>query len=117
VLSHPHNFYLETMLRSGVIGLVALIALTAGLLRALWRTPGEGRHRGLLGPAVLPAPVAMQLVWFITWVPGAEQGIVTGLAIALVAAGERARRRPPRLVPARGAPDWRPVGRQASEQG
>jgi O-antigen ligase len=117
VLSHPHNFYLETMLRSGVIGLVALIALTAGLLRALWRTPGEGRHRGLLGPAVLPALVAMQLVWFITWVPGAEQGIVTGLAIALVAAGERARRRPPRLVPARGAPDWRPVGRQASEQG
>jgi hypothetical protein len=66
---------------------------------------------------VLPALVAMQLVWFITWVPGAEQGIVTGLAIALVAAGERARRRPPRLVPARGAPDWRPVGRQASEQG
>ena len=28
----------------------------------------------------------MQLVWFLTWVPGSEQGIVTGLAIAVAAA-------------------------------
>ena len=82
--SHPHNFYIEMLLRTGVVGLLALIALTAGLLRALWRTPS--RDAGLLGPDVLPALVAMQLVWFLTWVPGSEQGIVTGLAIAVAAA-------------------------------
>jgi hypothetical protein len=82
--SHPHNFYIEMLIRTGIAGLLALIALTAGLLRALWRTPS--RDAGLLGPGVLTALVAMQLVWFLTWVPGDEQGIVTGLAIAVAAA-------------------------------
>ena len=72
------------LIRTGLAGLVALIALTAGLLRALWRTPA--RDAGLLGPGVLPALLAMQLVWFLTWVPGSEQGIVTGLAVAVAAA-------------------------------
>ena len=81
--AHPHNFYIEMMIRTGLVGLVALIALTAGLLRALWRTPV--RDAGLLGPGILPALLAMQLVWFLTWVPGTEQGIVTGIAIAVAA--------------------------------
>jgi O-Antigen ligase len=82
--SHPHNFYIEMLIRTGAAGLLALIALTAGLLRALWRTPA--RDAGLLGPGVLPALLAMQIVWFLTWVPGSEQGIVTGLATAVAAA-------------------------------
>ena len=32
----------------------------------------------------------MQLVWFLTWMPGSEQGIVTGLAIAVAAAARLA---------------------------
>ena len=93
--SHPHNFYIEMLLRTGVVGLLALIALTAGLLRALWRMPS--RDAGLLGLDVLPALVAMQLVWFLTWVPGSEQGIVTGLAIA-VAAAETSRQNLPQAI-------------------
>jgi O-Antigen ligase len=81
---HPHNFYLEVLIRTGVAGLVALIALTVGLLRALWRTPS--RDAGLLGPGVIPALLAMQIIWFLTWVPGTAQGLVTGLAIAVAAA-------------------------------
>ena len=92
--SHPHNFYIEMLIRTGIVGLLALIALTAGLLRALWRTPH--RDAGLLGPGVLPALVAMQLVWFLTWVPGSEQGIVTGLAIAVAAAQTSRPNRHPR---------------------
>ena len=53
-------------------------------MRALWRAPA--RDVGLLGPGVLPALLAMQIVWFLTWAPGSEQGIVTGLAIAVAAA-------------------------------
>jgi O-Antigen ligase len=82
--SHPHNFYIEILIRTGAAGLVALIALTVGLLRALWRTPV--RDAGLLGPGVLPALLAMQLIWFLTWEPGSEHGIVTGLATAVAAA-------------------------------
>jgi hypothetical protein len=92
VVSHPHNFYIETMIRTGLAGLLALVALTVGLLRALWRAPA--RDATLLGPGVLPALLAMQLVWFLTWVPGSEQGIVTGLAIAAAAAHVSRRRVP-----------------------
>ena len=90
VTAHPHNFYIEIMIRTGLAGLLALIALTAGLLRALWHTPT--RDAGLLGPGVLPALLAMQLIWCFTWVPGTEQGIVTGLAIAVAAAQASSRR-------------------------
>jgi hypothetical protein len=94
----PHNFYIEILVRTGFVGLVALVALTAGLLRALWRTPA--RDVGLLGPGVLPALVAMQIVWFLTWPPGSEQGIVTGLAAAVAATQVSRRRLAARPVPA-----------------
>jgi hypothetical protein len=92
--AHPHNFYIETMIRTGVAGLVALIALTASLLKGLWRAPA--RDTGLLGLGILPALLAMQIVWFLTWVPGDEQGIITGLAIA-AAAHVSSRRLPARF--------------------
>ena len=93
---HPHNFYIEVLIRTGVAGLVALIALTVGLLRALWSAPA--RDAGLLGPGMLPALLAMQIIWYLTWVPGTEQGLVTGLAIAVAAAlpSRRAQRAWPR---------------------
>jgi hypothetical protein len=95
------------LVRTGFVGLVALVVLTVGLLRALWHTPT--RDTGLLGPGVLPALLAMQIVWYLTWVPGSEQGLVTGLAAAVAAAqaprrtpsdGPAAAARRHRLVPA-----------------
>ncbi|NMO90290.1 O-antigen ligase [Actinomycetospora sp. TBRC 11914] len=85
--AHPHNFYIETMIRAGLGGLIALLALTVGLLRRVWRIP-VGATR-LLEPGVLAPLLAMQLVWYITWVPGLEQGIVTGMAVAVALAGAR----------------------------
>jgi hypothetical protein len=93
-----HNFYIEILVRTGFVGLVALVALTAGLLRALWRAPA--RDVGLLGPGMLPALLAMQIVWYLTWPPGSEQGIVTGLAAAVAAAEVSRRRLAARPVPA-----------------
>jgi hypothetical protein len=94
---HPHNYYIEIMIRTGVVGLLALLALTVGLLRALWRT--SARDAGLLGPGILPALLAMQIVWFLTWVPGSEQGLVTGLAIAVAATQASRRKLRPRPAP------------------
>ena len=90
VQAEPHNFYVMTLLRAGIVGLLALIALTVGLLRALWRAPPSGgAGDGLLTTGVFPALLAMQAVWFLTWIPGMEQGIITGLAVGLVAARSR----------------------------
>lgn len=86
-VAEPHNFYFSTLLRMGLVGVLSLIALTGGVLRALWRIPTRGG--GLLEPGLFPALLTMQLIWFITWVPGLEQGIVTGLAVGLAAGGVR----------------------------
>jgi O-Antigen ligase len=106
--SHPHNFYIEMMLRTGLAGLLALIALTAGLLRAVWRTPT--RDAGLLGPGILPALLAMQLVWCLTWVPGSEQGIVTGIAISVAAAQASRRKLHARTMSPTPARELTPLG-------
>jgi O-Antigen ligase len=90
VVLEAHNFYLTTLLRTGTVGLVALIVLTGGLLRVLWRAP-VGGSGGLFGVDVFPALLVMQLVWLVTWTPGIEQGIVTGLAVAMATARVRTR--------------------------
>jgi len=83
VVAGPHNFYVEMLLRTGIAGLLALFALTAGLLIATWRKSMP--DAGVFGSGVLAALLMMQLVWFVTWTPGIEQGIVTGIAISLAA--------------------------------
>ena len=101
VLADPHSFYVTTLLRAGAVGFVALIALSFGLLLALRRTPAQ-TGGGLLTPGVFPALLAMQAVWFLTWEPGMEQGIITGLAVGLVVA--RGRGAAPAPQPRPGSP-------------
>jgi hypothetical protein len=100
VVLEAHNYYLTTLLRTGTVGLLALIVLTAGPLRVLWRAPARGSGE-LLGVDVFPALLVMQLIWLVTWTPGIEQGIVTGLAVALATARVRSRQaqNARRLVP------------------
>jgi hypothetical protein len=113
ITSHPHDYYIETMLRTGIVGLVALLAVTAGLLRRLWRVPARGPGL-LLGPDVLPALLTMQLIWFITWTPGTEQGLVIGLALAL-AISRRSSVPSPRAAAASGSHQY--TGRETISPG
>ena len=83
VVAEPHNFYIEILMRTGIFGLLALLALTVGLLVATWRISAQGA--GVFGSGVLAALLVMQLIWFMAWVPGIEQGIVAGIAISLTA--------------------------------
>jgi O-antigen ligase len=83
VTAEPHNFYIEILLRTGALGLLALLALTIGLLAATWRTSTE--YAGVFGSGVLSALLMMQVIWFMAWGPGLEEGILTGIAISLTA--------------------------------
>jgi O-antigen ligase len=100
VEAEPHNFYITALLRTGVLGALALIVLYVGLLRRLWRVPSNAGD-GLLSPGVFPALLVTQLVWFLTWIPGNEQGIITGLALALAVEPSRTRREAPSSPAAR----------------
>lgn len=89
--SDPHNFFILTLLRTGVIGMLTFIVLVIGLLRVLWRKDPP-TSIGLLSSNIFPALLVTQLIWFLTWTPGNEVGIILGLALAL--ASSRVMRRP-----------------------
>ena len=106
VVGSPHDFYIEILLRTGALGLLALLALTVGLLVATWRRSAE--DAGVFGSGVLAALLMMQLIWFITWTPGIEQGIVTGIAISL--AGRPITYRPDAIVDRFGGRSTQEIG-------
>ena len=96
VQGEPHNFYVTFVLRGGVVGVIALIALTGRAAPSIVADPPPGDHDGVLAPGVFPALLAMQVVWFLAWMPGMEQGIITGLAAGLAARRPRGVRFPRR---------------------
>jgi O-antigen ligase len=83
VVAGPHNFYIEMLLRTGVLGLLILLALMLGSLVATWSKSTE--DAGVFGSGVLAALLITQLIWFTTWETGIEQGIVVGIGISLAA--------------------------------
>lgn len=87
--SSPHNFYLELMLRIGLVGAGLFMWLTARAMLDVQKAPA--RRDRLLSPEILFVLLAMQVVWFTTWQPGSEQGAIIGLA--MVAGREAARSR------------------------
>lgn len=79
--STPHNFYLQTYLRTGIIGVTALLLVYSLTIPAL-------ASRGLDDDSIpfarghLLLLLVMQVVWLFAWLPLAEQGIILGLAVA-----------------------------------
>jgi uncharacterized MnhB-related membrane protein len=89
----PHNFYLETFLRVGALGLVLLVALYVLALRNTAANRTEiAPTGGLLSPSVLHVIVAVQLLYYITYTPDVAQAMFVGLGCAVVA-GQRAKTR------------------------
>lgn len=85
--SSPHSFYLQTLLRTGLVGVAAMSAVLGIALRNLlptrWSSPVRLAAPGrLLTQESLFILVLMQVIWFATWQAGDDQGVVTGLAAA-----------------------------------
>lgn len=94
----PHNFFVQTYLRTGLVGLGILLAMYAGTMRRLLRTPGWGRY--LTAPALLVVLVT-QLIFLQTSHPSFEQAVLVGLAIATAVTPTR---RPARVATHRRGP-------------
>ncbi len=85
--SSPHSFYLQTLLRTGLVGVAAMCLVLGIALRNLLPTRWQSTVR-LAAPGLLLTKeslfilVLMQVIWFATWQAGDGQGVVTGLAAA-----------------------------------
>ncbi|MBC9726981.1 O-antigen ligase family protein [Streptomyces sp. TRM68367] len=83
----PHNYYLEVLLRLGLLGVVVLLLVYA----TAWRAAGADSEHRLL----LRLLICSQLVYMITYSLPPEQAVILGLLTAC--AQPRSARRPPTL--------------------
>jgi O-antigen ligase len=81
----PHNFYIESFLRVGIVGLAIILAVYAV---AIWATHRASQNAtmfgGLLSPVTLHVVVAVQLLYFITYTPDMPQAVLVGLSCAML---------------------------------
>jgi hypothetical protein len=87
----PHNFYIESYLRVGVLGLFVIIALYGISLRAT----GEQAIRVTSPPLalsgnVLKAMIVVQLLYFLSYAPDVTQAMLLGLGCAAASSPARA---------------------------
>jgi len=75
----PHDYYIQTMLRAGLLGVGALVATYGFLLFRLFSTAGpmEGAAK------VLWVSVAVEMIYSITYSPQFAQSILYGAALAI----------------------------------
>lgn len=78
----PHNFYVQTLLRTGLLGTIVLVSTYAFLLLRLRSFVPNGEV-GYLDRQQIFVLLLTQLIFFITYAPHFEQGIFLGLAIGL----------------------------------
>lgn len=86
----PHNFYVTVLLRGGLIALLCFAALYVRMLRDTGRG-ARLQQETFLGYRSAYVLILTQLVFFLSYDPHHEQGIVLGIALALASsAPERA---------------------------
>ena len=78
----PHNYYVQLVLRTGLTGLVALLAIYWYGLRWLRRDEGFGHPD--VPAAALVALLISQLLYYIPYSVGYAEGAILGIALALV---------------------------------
>lgn len=86
----PHNYYLESFLRVGIVGLALLLLVYAIALRGTaYPGPREQEHRPLLPAQVLHVLIAVQLLYYIPYSTDTAQGMLVGLGCAVAVSAAR----------------------------
>ena len=78
----PHNYYVQMLLRTGLIGLACLLAIYWSGIRGL-RREQRSSHPDVSNPTLV-ALLICQLLFFIPYSPDYSQGIILGIALSLV---------------------------------
>lgn len=86
----PHNYYVQLLLRTGVVGLLSFLALHWYLLRGAIRL-GRKPHEALTGYAMIGLLVS-SLLYYIPYSPSYIHGLISGMVLALVLQHEQTRR-------------------------
>jgi O-antigen ligase len=80
----PHNFYVQTLLRTGIIGLLLLVSLIistgAGVYQTLFKMKKDRGLEFSVGLFLLLS-ILMQVVFFMAYGARLEQGLLFGLAM------------------------------------
>lgn len=89
----PHNFYVQTLLRTGVAGLTLLLSLVMATGMGIYHT--LSKIKGNAGPEFgvrlfLLVSLLMEIVFFLAYGARLEQGLLFGLAMAAATAKARA---------------------------
>lgn len=80
---NPHNHYVYALLRAGLVGLLAMLAVYFMGLRSMWANRGQTVVR-LVDARLLIALVVGQLMYFISYPAHYSQLIALGLTVALL---------------------------------
>jgi len=83
VHASPHNYYVQTLLRVGIVGLGVLIYVYAALLLRLRRFRFS-QTKAYFAPRAMYVLLFTQLIFFFAYPSSYEQGILLGLAISIV---------------------------------
>lgn len=86
----PHNFYVQTLLRAGALGLAALLYFYAVSVTRLRRFKAFAQGKSLFA-RLMYVLLLTQLVYFLAYAPSYEQGVLLGIAASLVTAPLRRR--------------------------
>ena len=78
----PHNYYVQLLLRLGVVGLIAFLALNLYLFRGAIRLAG-GPHNNFTGYAMLGVLMSFAL-YNIPYSPTYTQGLMLGIILGMV---------------------------------
>ncbi len=76
----PHNFYIQTLFRVGVLGLACVLVVFASLTLALQARNRRGEHR--YAPMLLMLLFAL-FVFYLPYSPAFQHGLLLGIAMAI----------------------------------
>lgn len=86
VTESPHSYYVQTLLRTGMLGLAVLLCVYAGVFARLLRF-GALQTARYFSPQLMVVLLFTQLIFFVTYTPSYEQSILLGLAMSFARRG------------------------------
>jgi len=94
VEADPHNFYVQTFLSQGIVGLIVLLWLYCSQTTRFWKLrKKKSRFPRYLPKYMLGVFLISQMVFFVAYPPNYDQSLILGMAVGMGASRLGARKR------------------------